>query len=509
MESIEYILESLENNCLDEIDQFPKILEDSIFDLDSDSIGSIIPIIKKLISNVEISLYVIDSIPSMCDIIYSQMPNIFYKFVLNEMLPTFFEVSETNNLEYATSLANAISEIADNYFQDNIDFIKFIEEMARHKKWIIKATAVTVLEFIGGSMNLTKSYKDIVNIIVLLNSDPSDELRKLLPSMIDSYVGKIKNKELSMKLYNIVTLLASDLKASVRLKTTEALYSIAGKMDDESKFIIIEPIIFKLVDDPDKSVRTLAISRMSLLLSTFKERISNELVSKFCSILNEDVYEKSYQVAFSFSVVALSIGKERFNNELLPAFRNAIQSSDQRIRRTLSFAFVSLLNLLDPKDIKDLSLSLLNDLPFVSIGIMTNLCEILSHLDEYDSYIPYLVNPSKYCNWRMRLQVSKELRKCKQYFSNEILIKSAYELLDDEIAKIREDATISFTKLMTEDDIHYIKDLVESENHWLRLCAAIIMKNMDHKFIPLTKDLISKLCSDPVYSVQNNAKMIL
>ncbi|KAH0789043.1 HEAT repeat family protein [Histomonas meleagridis] len=358
-------------------------------------------------------------------------------------------------------------------------------------------------------MEIASVFSGILPIISTLSKDPLSKIRGMLPSMIDSYIGKIKDKNLAKQLYDIIAILSKDKVPYVRLKVTEALYQFSLKMDENSRMEVIDPIVSKVITDDDASVRTLAISRLAPVMSTFGEKVSKNLVSKYSEILLSGNQKDSYATAFCFSAVALSIGRERFRDELLPSFRQSLHNNDKKIKRTLSFALIALTQLFEPSELQEFVELILNDLPFVAIGVMSNLSDFLEKIVDVNKILPFLLEPlSKYPEWRMRLQVSIQLRKCKSFFPNEKLIESAYSLIGDKIAAVRNDATTSFAELMTEKDLHYINVLAKSDNHWDRLCAAEIMKKMNPMFIHLVQDSLDLLLADHVFSVQNTAKSI-
>jgi hypothetical protein len=127
----------------------------------------------------------------------------------------------------------------------------------------------------------------------------------------------------------------------------------------------------------------------------------------------------------------------------------------------------------------------------VSTGVMSNLSDILPHVDDASSLIFWLANPTaKFMDWRMRLYMSQQLRKSAPFFDRSELFDCAYELLKDDVAAVRNDAAVSFTELETEDNGSVVQDLANSENHWTRLGIAKVFRKLRPKLGRQWRDVL-------------------
>jgi HEAT repeat protein len=108
----------------------------------------------------------------------------------------------------------------------------------------------------------------------------------------------------------------------------------------------------------------------------------------------------------------------------------------------------------------------------------------------------------KYQEWRIRLKVSEQLRRCSEYFDKEFLMKSAKSLVMDRIAIVRKDAAQSFADLMDEEDISVIKEMSESRTHWLRATAAWICGRAREEMLESCLPVVARLCKDRVPNVR-------
>lgn len=515
MNDLTELYSSLDSNSPEILAKCPSIIARTIINLNSETITEkIIPAMKTLLgSNFdEVSESMLQAMPYICQVIQKIMNSDASFYICHNILPLFFVLPEEGDEETISIVADAITAIVEPLTSPNFitDFVPFLLSLASSEKKMLRTIAALTLEYCAEIIDINPEFDKISTIIIEFATDSSPSIRSHVPSIVTEFISTVEESSSKSQLAAQMFLLAHDKSPAVRKSVIEYLYDFSKKVELDTKILTVEPVLTILLDDQTLQIRMLALARFAPILSTIGPDISEELVKKYCHCLLSEEENVAYSVAFAFSAFALVIGSERFNKEVYPSFANALQSYDLRVRRTLSFSLALYAQLFTPSDLCITVSTLLKDLPFVSIGVISNLSTILPYVDDKQSLLFCLLNPSsKYSEWRTRLKVSEQLRKCKQFFDRETLLKSALELVEDDVAVVRKDAVKSISELMNEDDIEKLKKLAKSENHWTRLSAAEIcglVKLDDYTHI---KKILTKLHDDKVFAVKTEAQKII
>lgn len=506
---------SLNSNSPEILCKCPSIIARTIINLESETITQkILPAIKTLLSSnyEEVSESMLQALPYICQIIQKIMDSDACLYICQNVLPLFFVLPDENDEEIISIIADAITAIVEPLASPNFitDFVPFLLSLASSEKKMLRAISALTLEYCAEIIDINPEFDKISTIIIEFATDSSPSIRSHVPSIVTEFINTVEESSSKSQLSAQMFLLAHDKSAAVRKSVIEYLYDFSKKVELDTKILTVEPVLNLLLDDQSLQIRMLALARFAPILNTIGSNASEELVKKYCHCLLSEEENVAYSVAFTFTAFALGIGAERFNKEVYPSYINALQSYDLRVRRTLSFSLKEYVQFFTPGDLCISVSTLLKDLPYVSIGVISNLSFILPYVDDKQSLLFCLLNPSsKYSEWRMRLKISEQLRKCKKFFDRETLLKSALELVEDDVAVVRKDAVKSTSELMNEDDIGKLKKLAKSENHWTRLSAAEICGLIKLDDYSQIKKIITKLHNDKVFAVKNEAQKII
>ncbi|OHT00131.1 HEAT repeat family protein [Tritrichomonas foetus] len=504
---------SLNSNSPEILAQCPTIIAKMLINMKSDVITNIVlPAIKMLLSSSfdTVSDAMLQTLPYICKTIQKLMPINSIDYIFQNILPIFNAMTDDDNEDTISLAADAITAIIEQMKNNEFDFkfAKFLQTLAVNNKKTVRAVAALTLEYCAEVIDINPTFEIYSQIVVDFATDSSSAIRSRVPSIVTAHIDLITNP-LNVSLFSSQMLLLShDKSLNVRKSVIECLFDFSQKVSCNERVLIVQPVLCTLLDDQNSQIRLLLLARFAPIINTIGKSVSQDLIQKYCYFLLSDHENQAFSVAFSFSAVALGIGADRFHQELFPSFTRALQSFDNRVRRTLSFSLTTFSHLFNPSELCETVCTLLKDMPFVSIGVVSNLSDILPHVDDKESLLFCLLNPSaKYSEWRMRLKVSEQLRKCQNFFDREELLDSAMELVEDEVAVVRKDAVISFASLMEKKDMPKLKELATNENHWIRLCAAQIIgqKNWDDK---QTKEILKILRKDSVYAVQKEANSV-
>lgn len=512
MNDLAELQESLNSNSPEILAKCPSIIARAIINLKSDTITQqIIPAIKSLLSSNfdEVSDTMLQALPYICQIIQKLMNSDACTYICQNILPLFFVLPNEGDEETISIIADAITAIVEPLVSANFiaQFAPFLLSLASSDKKLLRAISALTLEYCAEIIDINPEFDKISTIIIEFATDSSPSIRSHVPCIVTEFISTVNDSSSKSQLAAQMFLLAHDKSPAVRKSVIEYLYDFSKKVDVDTKILTVEPVLTLLLDDQTLQIRMLALARFAPILNTIGSDASEELIKKYCHCLLSEEENVAYSVAFAFSAVALAVGPARFNKEIYPSFVNALQSYDLRVRRTISFSLSTYAQLFTPSDLCITASTLLKDLPFVSLGVISNLSKILPYVDDRQSLLFCLLNPSsKYSEWRMRLKISEQLRKCKEFFDREILLKSALELVEDDVAVVRKDSVKSIAELFDESDINKLKKMAKSENHWTRLSAAEIcglVKLDDYTDI---KKILMNLRNDKVFAVKSEAQ---
>lgn len=515
MNNLAELQEYLNSDSQEELIKCPSLIARIIINLTSEQIvQQIVPAIKSLLTSNfdDVSDSMLQALPYICQIIQKIMDSKADVFICQNILPMFYGLTIEGDEDTISIIADAITAIIEPLISPNFItlYVPFLLSLAQSGKKSLRAISAFALEYGAEIIDVNPEFDKISTIIIELATDSSPSIRSHVPSIVTAFISTISESNHKSQLAAQMFLLAHDKSPEVRKSVIEYLYDFSKKVDTDTKILTVEPVLILLLDDQILQIRLLALARFAPIVSTIGVNTSEELIQKYCHCLLSEEENVAYSVAFAFPAVALAIGPARFNKELYPSFLSALQSYDLRVRRTLSFSLSTYAQSFTPSDLCIAVSTLLKDLPYVSIGVISNLSAILPYVDDKQSLLFCLLNPSsKYSEWRMRLKVSEQLRKCKPFFNKDTLIKSAFELVEDGVAAVRKDAVRSIAELMDEKDIKKLKKMSESENHWTRLCAAEICGLVKLDDDSKIQKILKKLNDDKVFAVKNEAQRIL
>lgn len=515
MNNLAELQEYLNSDSQEELIKCPSLIARIIINLTSEQIvQQIVPAINSLLtSNFEdVSDSMLQALPYICQIIQNIMDSKADVFICQNILPMFYGLTFEGDEDTISIIADAITAIIEPLISPNFItlYVPFLMSLAQSGKKSLRAISAFALEYGAEIIDINPEFDKISTIVIELATDSSPSIRSHVPSIVTAFISTISESNHKSQLAAQMFLLAHDKSTEVRKSVIEYLYDFSKKVELDTKILTVEPVLNLLLDDQSLQIRMLALARFAPILNTIGSNASEELVKKYCHCLLSEEENVAYSVAFTFTAFALGIGAERFNKEVYPSYINALQSYDLRVRRTLSFSLKEYVQFFTPGDLCISVSTLLKDLPYVSIGVISNLSFILPYVDDKQSLLFCLLNPSsKYSEWRMRLKISEQLRKCKKFFDRETLLKSALELVEDDVAVVRKDAVKSTSELMNEDDIGKLKKLAKSENHWTRLSAAEICGLIKLDDYSQIKKIITKLHNDKVFAVKNEAQKII
>lgn len=508
MNDFEILQNKLNSDSPDELVECPSLIAKIIFNSDQSTITKqILPAIQTMLSSnkEEVPDIMIEGLPYVCQILQKIYGNETGLFILKSLFPLILSVPNEIDAEF---LSDAIISIYESIHTNTLlpHYLAFLLSLSSSEKKKLRLTSALILELSTNSIDANLEFDKFSELVLQLATDYSSLIRSHIPNIVTNFIDTIQMPINQSQLSTQIILLAHDKSANVRKTVIECLYDFSIKVDVNTKILIVQPALILLLEDSVEQIRLLSLARFPLIINSIGESCPEELIKKYSYYLLSEENNTSYSVSFGFSAVAVAIGKERFYSELYTSFLSALQSLDLRVRRTLAFSLKTYAFIFNPSDLCEVVCTILKDLPYVSIGIVSQLSEFLPLVDDKESLMFCLVNPSsKYSEWRMRLRVSEQLRKCKHFFDPKKLLESAAELIEDDIAIVRKDAALSFAELMQIDDIPILKNYSMSDNHWTRLCAIQICANIKFPHSEIKK-IIKKLTKDPVYAVKNEAE---
>jgi hypothetical protein len=270
---------------------------------------------------------------------------------------------------------------------------------------------------------------------------------------------------------------------------------------------IIEEVLLCLIGDSSKSIQAMLATRIGPLIGVIGGSVSPVIVRHYTQFLMSHDSDTACSSAFCFPAVVLAIGPDRYTSELSDFFRACLVESEVRTRRSLACGLVSCAHLVNRDELYDIVSELLKDVSEVMIGVLSNLSDLVELVDDRATLLFGLTNPTgRFADWRGRLRLSEQIRKCAQYFDRNELFESAMELIEDEVAVVRADAAVSLGRLARVKDIELIRAAAENESHWTRLSIAKAFQYMDVQVAIAGRDVLDRLLMDPVLAVKSNAE---
>jgi HEAT repeat protein len=277
---------------------------------------------------------------------------------------------------------------------------------------------------------------------------------------------------------------------------------ISEKMNLSDRMIYIRPTLLLLLEDCQEDVRNIAIKSLGIFVSHLGKRCSPDLINKYVCFITSSDTEIARAVAAAFTSVAVALGKANWP-VIQRVFQAGLSSPDFEVRRSLAFGLGSFGSMIDSETLTICALDLANDVSDVAVGVLANLKVLLPTLDDPTPFLALFKSPRQtYPKWRTRLEVSRQLRICSQYFPREALLPAARDLLLDEVPRVREDAIQSYVELMSLDDLDVVTQFAQ-DKHWVkRFMAASLFGKLKPEAVKKLLDVFERLVKDRVPNVR-------
>jgi HEAT repeat protein len=334
--------------------------------------------------------------------------------------------------------------------------------------------------------------KELINLLNSLLRDGRPEIRARVPELLSVYLPRSDSQRLFVL---VVRRLGRDESAEVRKAMADCLVDIANGLDDYQRVLVLPPMIESLLDDSEE-IRSAVASATGRLISTLGDRTSARLVGLYGTALSGS----DPDAAFVFPAVALALGRGRWP-ELRPSFCAASRSPVVAVRRPLAYGLSSFCFVMPPDELRDAMHLFLADDPAVARGVIASLFQFLPFLgEERDGFLTFLSR--HYDCWRIRLDISQQVRYCSEYIAAEHLFPIAAALAVDPVAAVRRDAAFGFAQLMSDADWPVLEQMAASKWHYVRQSAARICGFLSNAHTVKTVRIIKALCTDPVANVR-------
>lgn len=469
----------------------------------------LIPSIKTLLNyeDEEISDSMLMMVPDFVDALFDNFPDDAEDLLTQSILPLVHDIGTDQSDQYAESYAALAVKLDTDYYIKNE--VPFLQELAQNDDEITRLTVTNILLFLVEHINPSLWYNGLFAIISDLSSDSSAEIRTKIPPLIALYTKQLQSPREKTLLSAKFVLFIRDSADNVRVAAAESLVTLCTALDASSNLVTVIPAARQLLNDQSELTRTTMKKNIGPLVAQLGKQADRSLVSQYCNALFSTDANIAYAAAYSFPAVAISIGADRFD-ELRSGFDHASASREFMVRRTLAYGLIEYATILGPEDLYDATMNFLKDIPSVSVGILTNLDRFIEFLiDKKDDFLWALQDPCRFKEWRLRMEISKQLRKCQQFFKREDLVAIAKQLVIDGVWVVRCDAADSFVELMDDDDVKFVCNLASYREYYVREEASRIIRLMDSNYIDENEkdvfDALKKLSEDKVANVKIEA----
>lgn len=469
----------------------------------------LIPAIKELLNNEdeEISDSMLMMVPDFVDALFDNFPDEAEDLLTESVLPLVHDVATDQSEQFAESFAALVVKLKTEYFTQKE--VPFLQELSQNDDEFTRLAVANILLFLVEHISPSLWINGLLAIISDLSSDSSEEIRTKIPPLIALYTKQLQSAREKTLLSAKFVLFIRDSSESVRVAAAESLVTLCTSLDPSSNLVTVIPAARQLLNDQSELTRTTMKKNIGPLVAQLGKQADRSLVSQYCNALFSTDANVAYAAAYSFPAVAISIGPDRFD-ELRSGFDQASASREFMVRRTLAYGIIEYATILGSEDLYEASMNFLKDIPSVAIGVLTNLDRIIEFfIDKKEDFFFALQNPKRFKEWRLRMEISKQLRKCQKYYKKEDLVEIAKQLVIDDVWVVRNDAVNSFIDLMDEDDIEFVGMLVNGKDYYIREEAANIIRLLpeDHLInneIGIIKAL-RKLSDDKVANVRIEA----
>jgi HEAT repeat protein len=370
---------------------------------------------------------------------------------------------------------------------------------------VIRGLVGDVFEYLPEYLDMEVHYPQFFDLICTLTGDPSGLVRSRVPGLIVLYLPKVTGARSRADLSTHFQVFAGDPSRPVRTAVANKLTAFSSALTDAARSIFTLPVLTLLLEDDNDEVRGTILGNLGRLVMSIGPTVHSSIIEKYCQTLVSSDGDLSYAAAFTFPGVALMLGEERWE-ELQSDFVTATLSTEEPVRRTLAAGLTCYAHLVPTFILTPIVIAFLKDIPDVARGIIGGLYEIRRFLDPAADVIFCLQEPLvKYVNWRIRLQVSHQLRMCADDWDAAVLFQAASELTRDTVAIVRNDAAISFAVLLEPDRISVLEEMAGDQSFFFREAAAIVCQNLTRRKAEMGIGILIKLSQDPVPNVRITA----
>uniref|UniRef100_A0A6B2KZM6 Phosphatase 2A Regulatory Subunit A helical domain-containing protein n=1 Tax=Arcella intermedia TaxID=1963864 RepID=A0A6B2KZM6_9EUKA len=316
---------------------------------------------------------------------------------------------------------------------------------------------------------LTLSFS--IRIIKQLATDTMFRVRKSIVNTLVPIAKVLGEEEVDNVLLPVFVGLCGDEVWGVRKASCEALPGISGWVEKEKRKGMLLPLYEKLAEDKSRWVKNAAGEVLSPFLCTFpKGGVPENLLNAYKAMAtsepkklddsgdpNEDPLT-IIATAFNFPGVLITIGVERWA-ELKETYQLLLKNPHWKVRRTLSFSFQAVSELLGTRGTEEHLLPaldlFLHDLDEVKVGVLSVFVKVLRVLspDVRKNYLTVLEELNKpKGNWRFRKIIAKQLGDLSELFSIETvalhILPVALKLQLDPVASVRKALIPQFCKII-------------------------------------------------------------
>ena len=450
--------------------------------------------------NIHVISYLMAGLPDFGENLFEYFPDHAESILLKRVFPVVHRVIsmvDDNLIDSVSECFAALATLLDAADFVTVELPKLVEfSKSRNKR--IRRVACAVLSFLVDFFEPAVWYAQLLEMLGRLTSDSDASVRALVPGLVAGYLGRVTDVKDKAQVCAWMPLFCRDFESDVRQAAAEALLDCATALDASQRFVNVLPCLEVLVNDSSEEIRRVIALNLGKLITLIGDGCDEALVAKYGACLASSDSEVAFAAAFSLPGVAGVLGADRWK-ELRLGFVTACESMEQKIRRSLAFGLFLYAKFVDPEDLLAAALQFLNDVPEVAAGVIENLREVLDRVNDKGSLQFCLENPKSLDKWRMRLNVSKQLRACADVFDRVKLMEAAKQLVKDDVCAVRQDAVISFAALATDEDLDFVKELSRSQYFVERMTAATLIGLLDTtKFV----DVLSALGSDHVINVR-------
>jgi hypothetical protein len=396
---------------------------------------------------------------------------------------------ELGTEQVAESYVTILRNLPPQYFVEHE--ISELKAVCGHADAGVRVVVPLVIGYLAQTMDANEWSTGLLELFTILSRDPGEEIRGKLGPLIAIYSKLIKNAKDRAQIEGKFSLLCRDRSAAVRKSAAMSIASLSEAMEPVARIVTIVPAAQLLLNDQDEEVRTTITSALGPLIHVIGSACDATLVSKFGAALAASDVNIVFSAAFSLPSVAVALGKKRFK-ELEAGFEAASSASDPRIRRTLAFGMWEYAGLFSSQSLHTQAAhTFLQDVPMVAIGAMSHLSDLLKFVPTPGDFLRYLIDPLGEKDWRVRIVISGQVRKCADVFEQEKLLPIATTLLSDPVWAVRRDAAQSVAALVSRRTMRTFVSLGKAGTVPERMAAAWVFALLNSQQV--TRSVVHRL----------------